>query len=132
MMKMETDFIAIPKTLLVDNNSNPRNNKLLANNESVLNAEYLFNNYHYFNSFIAQNDSKGRQYLIKSFTDIFFTFNDYEKVRDSNKIFEADGTVGELLTLNYNPIGERASGTYRVQQIYTNNLQQTIIVPDGI
>ena len=132
-MKMETDYIQVPKMILIDNNSNPRNNKLLSTNESLQNAEYLYNEYHYFQSFISDplKNFVANQFLIKNFDGIPFCFEDYEKVRLNNRIFDANGNEGELITLKWNPIEETASGTFKIRQIYTNNLKETKIVLDG-
>jgi len=131
MLKMESDYITIPKILLVDNHGNKRNNKLRSDNSSVLNARYLWDNYHYFNSFIPQKDSKGNQFQIKQFENIPFCFDDDQKVAGNNAIEDWDGSHGELIDIKYSPDAETASGTYRVQRPYTNNLIETIIEPNG-
>ena len=131
MLKMENDFVNVAKILLVDNNTNARNNKLRPENESRLNARYLWDNYHYHKSFIAQQDNPGNQYIIRDFNNITFCFEDYEKVRNNNRIFDSDNKEGEIISLKFNPVDETASGSYKIRQIYTNNLQETIIEPDG-
>jgi hypothetical protein len=129
MLQMESDYITVKKAILVDNNSNPRNNILLPENESLINALFLYENYYYFHNFVT---TKGwnNQHVIKEFNDIYFTFSDYEKVRTNSIIKDSDGNDCELITLKYNPVQETASGTYKKKEIWTNNLQIKYIYPN--
>lgn len=131
MMVLESDYTSVPKMLLVGNNSNPRNNKLLSNNEEVQNAEYLWENYHYFSSFVPQQDSKGNQFKIRAVESIPFCFEDFEKVRTNKKVFDSDGNEGELISLKFNPFDQTASGSYKIQEVYTLNLKETKTISNG-
>lgn len=131
MLKMETDFINVPKMILVPDNSNPRNNKLSPCNEDFLNAPFLYNNFHFFKSFIPQNGDASNQYLLKSVEKIPLCFADFEILRKNNRLIDADGNSGEWITLKFNPIEQTATGTYKIREIYTNNLQQQIDIPNG-
>jgi hypothetical protein len=132
MLKMETDFIAVPKVVLIDNHTDARNNVLLANNEEHLNARFLWDGYHYFVSFIPQKGSKGNQYLKRRVdSPIPFCFDDYKKVRKNSAIFDSDGTDGKLIGWKFNPKNETVTGTYKIHHIYTTNLVEKIIEPDG-
>lgn len=126
MLKMESDFVSTEKLLIVGSNG-----KLLPENSTHLNARYLFENYHFYVSFVASGNFKGNQYLLKSFEQIPFNVNDYEKVRLNNKIYDGQGNEAEILTLKYNPLKETASGTYRVNYTYLKNIKQTILEPNG-
>jgi hypothetical protein len=122
MMVMEEDYVNTPKIMLIERNSNPRNNKLLPTNEAYLNAKYLYENYHYFNNFVTTN-GVNNQGKIRNIEDVHFEFDDYEKIRASGNILDADGKEGTLRTHNYSPIEEQANYDYKVREIYTNNLQ---------
>jgi hypothetical protein len=128
MLKMESDYVNIPKLILVGNGS-PRYNTLLSNNENVLNAKYLFDNYHYFTSFIGRKDWIGNQYLLRKFEDVPFTFNDFEIVRTNNEMFDYEGNELKLISLRFNPYKGTASGEYKQHKVYTTNLKETIYEP---
>ena len=72
-----------------------------------------------------------RQTWLKSFDKINFTFNDFQKVLNNNRIFAANGDEAILLSLKYNPIEETATGTFKVKTIYLTNLKETKLIPDG-
>ena len=91
----------------------------------------MFENYHFYISFVSSGNFKGNQYLLKSFEQIPFNVNDYEKVRLNNKIYDGQGNEAEILTLKYNPLKETASGTYRVNYTCLKNIKQTILEPNG-
>ena len=132
MLKMESDFIAVPKVVLIDNNSDARNNVLLSNNEADLNARKLWDDYHYFVSFIPQKGSKGNQYLKRRVdSPIPFCFDDYKKVRKNSAIFDSNGNDGKLIGWKFNINNETVTGTYKIHHIYTTNLVEKIIEPDG-
>lgn len=131
MLKMETDFLIIPKMVLIDPKANPRNNVLLDGNEVYLSAKYLWDNYHYFTSFVKQTDDIHNQYLTKVTPEIPFTFDDYSKVRRSNQLLTADGKKGRITSLKFNPDKQTAVINYEVNEIYTSNLKEVIIEPNG-
>lgn len=131
MLKMETDFINVPKMILVPNNSNPRNNKLSPGNEQFLNAPFLYNNFHFFKSFIGQNGDAGNQHLIKNVEKIPLCFDDFQILRTNNRLIDSEGNEGEWITLKFNPINQTATGTYKIREVYTNNLRQQINIPNG-
>jgi hypothetical protein len=122
MLVMENDFIEVPKNILINSDG-----KIMNGNETYLSAEYLYDNFHYFQSFVnGQN-----QYLLKSFDSINFTFNDFEKVLNNNRIFDGQGNEAVLLSLRYNPYNETATGSFKVKTLYLNNLKETKIIPNG-
>ena len=130
MLKMESDFVNVPKLIMIPRNSNALNNKLLSNNESVLNALYLFNTFHYYKSFIPQNGYAGNQFYLRKFDKIPFTFDDFDVILQNNKMFDFEGNNNTLLSLKFNEDEQTATGTYKQQKQYANNLIQTIYEPD--
>lgn len=132
MLKMESDYVNIPKVILVKDNGNKRNNILLSTNESLLNAKYLFENYHYFVSFVPKvGFDKGNQYLIKEFSNVPFTFEDYEKVRMNAYCYDYDASEAEILNLKYNPDAQTANIRYKVNKLYISNLTEKVLYPNG-
>lgn len=137
LLKMESDFIAIPKMVMLRFVLGADNRMLSTSNRDI-NALKLWNDYHYFKSFIAlpptstRSAHRGNQYLIKEIEQpIPFCFEDYEKVRKNNAIFDSDGNRGFLLSLKFNPANQTATGTYKIEKAYTFNLRQVITQPDG-
>jgi hypothetical protein len=129
MMKMESDYISVPKVIMVGNNSDERNNKLLPTNETLLNAKYIYDNYHYFSNFVTTN-GENNQKILKSFDGIPFTFEDYKKVRLNSKIIDYDGNQGFLISLKWNPAKQTASGRYSIKYVYTTNIKLETIEPN--
>jgi len=131
MMVLESDYTSLPKNMLIENKSNPRNNKLLPDNESVQNAKYLYENYHKNRSFVVSGSSLPNQYEIEQFENIPFCFEDYKKIRANSHITDSNGAEGELISLKFNPYRQTANGSYKIKKVYTSNLKETITEPDG-
>jgi len=132
LVKMESDFVDVPKIMLLSINSNPRFTKLSANNEDVLNAKYLYENYHYFRSFIPKSGfENANQYILPESIKTHFTFEDYENTRDNKLCTTSEGEQAEIISFKFNPITETANLKYKINKLYTKNLTQTIIYPDG-
>lgn len=122
MLVMENDFVEVPKNILIDSDG-----KIMNGNETYLSAEYLYDNFHYFQTFVGGQN----QYLLKTFDKINFTFSDFEKVLNNNRIFDGQGNEAILLSLKYNPYNETANGTFKVKTLYLTNLKETKILPNG-
>lgn len=131
MLKMESDFVNVPKLLLIERKANPRNNVLIPGAENILSAKYMWENFHRFKSFAVQADGSHNQYLIYNFENIPFTFENYEQVRRSREIFNPDNEKGFVENFKFFPIKGTCSGRYKINKLYTNNLIERIIEPDG-
>lgn len=132
MMLLENDFINVPKLLLVNNNGNAENNKPLANNSSVLNALYLYDNFHFVESFVPRpGRPNANQYILPETRTVPFTFDDYEKVRLGNNLVTSDGEEGKIDSLKWNVYNQTAEISYSLNKLYTNNLKENKIIPDG-
>ena len=131
MLQMESDFVNIPKAILLDVANNSKNTKVNTNNSVYLNSKYLYDNYWYFVSFVPKGTFKGNQYLIRELNECKFTYSDYVKVRYNNMVTDAYGNECELISLKYNPLRETAKGTYKQRKQYLNNIKETIIEPNG-
>lgn len=133
MLLMENDFVNIPKLIMIDDSSGK--NKIHSKNDFYINAIHLWNEFHYINSFVEDTDlgsSEHNQKKLYTLTNVPFCYEDYQKVRNSNKVREADGiTEGELVSLKWNIYDQKADITYKVPEKYTNNLELTKILSDG-
>ncbi len=128
MLMMESDFVDIPKLIMIPNRS-PKDNTLLSNNETLINAKYLWDNYHYFRSFIGRNGWPGNQFLKRNISEIPFSFDDYENVRINNSIEDYSGKDCPLVSLKFNCDKQTTTGMYREQKVYATNLIETIYEP---
>jgi hypothetical protein len=131
MLKMESDYVAVAKMFLIDQNSNPVNTKINRDNEVYLNARYLFENFHYFKSFVSIGGKPNGQYILRESDEFPFSFEDYEKSLNNNSIFTPDGLEGVALSLKFNPQKQTATCSYKVRKQYLSNLKIEIYEPDG-
>ncbi len=131
MLKMESDYVAVAKIFLIDQNSSPVNTKISPLNSSRVNARYLFDNYHWHKSFVSINGKPTNQYLLRESDQFPFSFADYEKSLNNNNIFTPDGLEGQMLSLKFNPQKQLATCTYKVRKHYLSNLKLEIYEPDG-
>lgn len=131
VLKMETDYVSVPKIFIIDQNSVARSTKISARNQSLVNARYLFENYHYLKSFVEYNGKPANQFYLKENQEFPFSFADYETVRNNNAIFTPQGEEGELISLKFNPVKQTASCTYKIRKKYISNLKLEIYEPTG-
>lgn len=131
MLKMESDFISIPKIIMVKRNVIDRQRTLNPNSDTLLSARTMWEEFHHYRSFVEDSNGNHNQYKIYDLPDIAFTFSDYVKVRNSNRVFDSQGNTGELLDLKWNPENQTCSGKFRIKSKYTNNLTLRLIEPDG-
>lgn len=133
MLKMENDFVSVPKVLMIGNNADAINNKLLATNETLLNAAYLWDNYHSINSFDGVKYAHNNQYVKRSIENVPLCFSDYDKLRLNNKIIDSNGVdIGNIDSLEWNPITEIATRIdFRINKVYTANLKTIKLIPNG-
>lgn len=123
MLKMESDYVAVPKLLFL-------NNGKIAN-EQYLNARFLFDTYHTYGLFVARNDFPANQYLIKDAKGIPFTFQQFKEVLKNNTIFTARGEKGEIISIELDPENQVADIDYKILKQYTNNIELQYLEPNG-
>jgi hypothetical protein len=126
MLMLENDFISAPKMLLIDEKSNARKTKLTSDNETTVNAGYLWNNFHLIDSFDFSIFANTNQYKIYEISNVPFCFEDYEKVRNNNKIIDGE-KEGIIDSLTWNIYNQTADIKFRINEIYTKNLETKVI-----
>jgi len=133
MMLLENDFLTVPKILLVEKNSNAKNNKALSINEATINAEYLYDNFHFVQSFVpSQSKPNANQYLYYEVLGIPFKCEDYLKLRaEEGGFLDPDGRPAETRTFKWYPHLEKADIGYKVNVLYTKNLKEQKILSNG-
>ena len=115
-------------------------NRLNTDNITVLSAENLYKKFHYINSFVPTDvaDTNGsdltpqlhNQWKIYEFENVPFCFADYLKVRNDNKIIFVD-KFGLVESIDWNIFEETANIRFRVNELYTLNLENKELIPLG-
>jgi hypothetical protein len=132
MLLLENDWVDVPKSLIIDVKSNASKTDISNDNETFNNSLYLYNNYHFIESFIPSDEKpNANQYKIYEDREIPFCIDDYELVKSSNFIKDDEGRTGEVISLSWNPESETATISYKINEIYARNLEETKITPDG-
>lgn len=121
MMSLSSDFIGIPKVVIL------KNGKLPTNYRSELSARFLYDNFHASNSFVPA--IVHNQWRVFKGVEIKFCFSDFLQVIDNNFCKTADGKEARIDSLNWSFAKQTAIIDFRVKEIYTNNLKIEINEP---
>ena len=115
-------------------------NKVNADNATILSAENIYKKFHYINSFVptdlADTDDNPltpqlhNQWKLYEFENVPFCFEDYLKVKNDNKIIFVD-KFGLVEGIEWNIFNETAKITFRVNELYTLNLENVELIPLG-
>ena len=115
-------------------------NKVNVDNATILSAENIYKKFHYINSFvptdIADTDDNPltpqlhNQWKLYEFENVPFCFEDYLKVKNDNKIIFVD-KFGLVEGIEWNIFNETAKITFRVNELYTLNLENVELIPLG-
>lgn len=132
VLHMENDFVDVPKMFLIDEDTDPTLNKISVDNTDFINSEYLYNNYHFIRSFVVSNDNpNGNQFKIHELTNVPFCFDDYELLRNDNRLQDDLNRGGKLISAKWNVEGGIVDLEFGIDGAYTNNIEEKIITPDG-
>lgn len=123
MIKMESDFVQVPKVFFLDGSG-----KLTK--EHLLTAQNVFRTFHSRRLFASENGSKPYQYVLQSVNDIPFNFQDFKYFLKNNAIFTSLGE-GEAISVEFNPETQTANIDYKIQVQYTNNIEVKYIEANG-
>lgn len=138
MMMLSNDHFNTAKVLILQEGSEPKYNKINPSNDSVESAKKHFDLFYYVNSFVPQQLNPaytdrpfGNQYKIKDFANIPFVWEDYLKVSANNRIYDSKGDVAIVESLKFYPAKQKADSKVRFSEIYTLNLTEKFLEPDG-
>ncbi len=144
MMMLSYDHFTVPKILLITEGSQPKFNKVSPVNDVFESAIAMWEGYHYVNSMLPAivqplyaDRPFGNQYKIQQFNGIPFTWNDFLKVVNNNRVLAPDGVTPAIVeSLKFYPPMEQGSSgkadiKARISYIWTLNLQETFLNPDG-
>jgi hypothetical protein len=159
-MLLSCDFIGVPKLLVVEDNSTSytilypdthhqngykidQNNNIPSTGLGYTDAYNLAINYHaaswavdkksFYNYTIGNYQSPisyPNQYLTYKENEIPLCCSDFTLLKDNNIIKDIIGRFGRVESIKWNPFNETALIDYKINDVFTKNLSQTIIV-DG-
>lgn len=142
MMVLSADNFNVPKIFLLTEGSESKYNKISTNNDLWECAKTCWDGFYYVNSFIPTqlqpsytDRPTGNQFIKKNYPKYEFTWQNFLDVVQNNRCYAADGTEAVLESLKFYPNGVNESGTaegvFRFGKIYTLNLKETFLIPDG-
>jgi hypothetical protein len=132
MLKIETDIISVPKIFIMNVAGASKNNKIDVANDQYFSGKYIYNNFHFINSFVPSSEKpNANQYYLESFEKVPFSFAEYEQVKENNSIFTDDGEDAIVDSLKWNVFNQTADLKIRINRLYTNNLKETFLEPNG-
>lgn len=129
MMLIETDIIGEPKLALVNTYADEKATRLAVENATHLNAKYLYENFHANNSF-APSTETAQRYILE-YEDVEMSLIDVKNVIEDRAVRLPSGETAEVSSCDWNPSTRKAKFVLRKKQIYTNNLKEVIIEPQG-
>lgn len=123
-MHLSSHFTSVPK-IIVMNGGN-----LAKDQRNILSAERLWNEFHFINSF-APIEVNGvvhhNQYKLFEKQKIPFCFEDFVSLLGNNLVTTKDGQNAELELLEWETWQNIATISYRVNEIYDENFEITIL-----
>jgi hypothetical protein len=132
MLKIEYDQFTVPKIFIISRGSQSKYNKLHPSNATILTARNLWDQFHVVDSMVPSDEfPNGNQCMFIPFSGIPFTFTDYEMVKRNNMIFDHDGNPQELVSLKWRPRKNEADILVRFSYLWSCNLTQQYLEPDG-
>ena len=132
MLLLENDWVEVPKSIILDVKANPIQTDVSPDDATYNNSLYLYNKFHFIESFIPSTEKpNANQYKIYEDREVPFCYDDYQLVRGSNFMKDDEGRSGEIISLSWNPENETANITYKINELYATNLEETKITPDG-
>lgn len=132
MMLLENDFIDVPKIVLIDQNQDPFKTVISTDNETFVNSDYLYRNHHSDESFVpSPSRPNANQHKIIEKGGFSFVFVDYELLRNNNFLKDDDGKSGELISARWFVELRTVDLEFKINELYTDNLKETIRTPDG-
>lgn len=130
MMLLSSDFIGVPKLLIVA----PTSNTVATTNEVLTSADYLMDNFHFLNFAIRLIDSAGNQHndhnqwITYKDKDVPLCCSDYIKIKNNRFVKTFDGKIARIDSLVWNPYKEKARISFRVKELITKNLKETYLI----
>jgi hypothetical protein len=135
MLALSGDFTGVPKVFLVDGSG--WNIKIASDNESKLTAENLWKWYHYLESMVpSTNKPNGNQAEVNEMPVIPFCIDDYKLIKGNSiegpaKVLSPEGNQARIRSLKWNFWFNKASIKYAESKLFTDNLQEQLLINTG-
>lgn len=137
MLALSSDFIGITKSVMIEGDG--WNVKVTADNETKLSAENLWNKCHFIESMVpSESKPAGNQMLIFNLPTIPFCLEDYYKIRGVNnenkgqaKVISPEGNPSKILSVKWNIYKNKATMKYAEERLFTDNLQEELLINTG-
>lgn len=121
VLEVSNNNHSIPKLLWL------QNGRLPSNHRALFSAKTLWEKYHSEKSFVQNNFGRQRRYIENEV--IPFGLSDFVTLLNNAYFRDENGQVGKVVELEWVMSKDYATISYWVQEIYTNNLQETFIEP---
>jgi len=142
MLLLSSDHFSVPKIFILNESATDyKYNRIATNNDDTESAKAMWDGFHYVNSFIPASENPaysdrptGNQFMIKRFSNVPFDFKDFINVVQNNRIYDAQGNPAIVESLKFNPYiggGVAEELVVRFPKLFTKNLQETFLNPDG-
>lgn len=123
MLRISENLVSTPRLLYLNNDDL----KMPSNHRDLFSAKVLYDQYINYYSFVSNN--YGGQYKVYEGVKIPFALSDFLKLIDNSYFYDSDGSKGQITKVSWKIGEDYAMIDYRVQQVWTTNLQETIIEP---
>ena len=130
MLMLSTDFIGVPKLLIIDSN-----NHVSSMNEQLTSAEYLIDNFHFINFALTTVKSdmitpqfSHNQWLTYKDKEIPFCCGNYLAVLNNNFVKTYYNKTAKIIFLVWNPYKELAKITFHEKEQWTKNLKDEYLI----
>lgn len=132
MLMLSADNFSIPKIFILQEGSASKYHKIHPDNYWLESARAMYDKFHFVNSFLPSADRpNGNQYLIKTFPKVPFNMQDLIQVMENNRIIGPDGNEAIVESLKFSYYNAHAEIKVRFPKLYTNNLYEKYLEPDG-
>ncbi len=130
MMALSGDLIGVQKVVMVEGSG--WDVKIRSDNDTFLSAENLWNRFHYIESMCPSTSKpNANQMYVYDIPIIPFCKSDFLLIKNGANIVSPEGNPCKLLALKWNFWDNKASIRYAEEKIYTNNLQETLLINTG-
>lgn len=125
MLKLETDFLDVPKLMLINDQA-----KLPVYNRVIWSAKYLWDHYHNYYSFVGSanaNFADSNQWRIFENLTIPMGYEDFLSVVDNSYLYDCEGNEAQITKLDWSVMLDSAVASGRVRQVWSKNFKETKI-----
>lgn len=123
VLKMETDFLNVPKMLYL----NESDGKLPSNYHDLWSAKVLYNDYHIQKSFVGTSFTNTNQWMLYEGIRIPFGFADFLLLIDNSYFWDINGDPAQITKIQWSVSKDFAVVDFKINKIYTTNLKEQFV-----